>query len=66
MMVNLAIHRKRGLANGSRVWAQFPPSAGTNGEAAMTSKRMLLFAPCAFNLAETSRMLEIAKAGSTR
>jgi len=28
----------------------------------MTSKRMLLFAPCAFNLAETSRMLEIAKA----
>jgi UDP:flavonoid glycosyltransferase YjiC (YdhE family) len=28
----------------------------------MTSKRTLLFAPCAFNLAETSRMLEIAKA----
>lgn len=27
----------------------------------MTEKRMLLFAPCAFNLAETSRMVEIAK-----
>jgi hypothetical protein len=26
------------------------------------SKRVLLFAPCAFNLAETSRMVEIAKA----
>jgi len=26
------------------------------------SKRILLFAPCAFNLAETSRMVEIAKA----
>ena len=25
------------------------------------SRRRLLFAPCAFNLAETSRMLEIAK-----
>jgi len=28
----------------------------------MTSKRTLLFAPCAFNLAETSRMIEVAKA----
>src|SRR6202049_988915 len=28
----------------------------------MTPKRTLLFAPCAFNLAETSRMVEIAKA----
>jgi hypothetical protein len=27
-----------------------------------TSKKILLFAPCAFNLAETSRMVEIAKA----
>ena len=27
-----------------------------------TSKKVLLFAPCAFNLAETSRMVEIAKA----
>ena len=28
----------------------------------MSSKRCLLFAPCAFNLAETTRMVEIAKA----
>ena len=27
----------------------------------MTPKKVLLFAPCAFNLAETSRMVEIAK-----
>ena len=27
-----------------------------------TPKKILLFAPCAFNLAETSRMVEIAKA----
>ena len=25
------------------------------------SRKVLLFAPCAFNLAETSRMVEIAK-----
>ena len=30
----------------------------------MTNKRTLVFAPCAFNLAETSRMVEIAKAVS--
>jgi hypothetical protein len=29
------------------------------------AKRMLLFAPCAYNLAETSRMIEIAKAVRT-
>ena len=28
----------------------------------MTPKQILLFAPCAFNLAETTRMVEIAKA----
>jgi hypothetical protein len=30
-----------------------------------TAKRVLLFAPCAYNLAETSRMIEIAKAVRT-
>jgi UDP-N-acetylglucosamine:LPS N-acetylglucosamine transferase len=34
--------------------------SGINREVAM-SKKILLFAPCAFNLAETTRMLEIAK-----
>ena len=29
---------------------------------ANTTRRTLLFAPCAYNLAETSRMIEIAKA----
>jgi hypothetical protein len=31
----------------------------------MIPKKTLLFAPCAFNLAETSRMVEIAKAVQT-
>jgi len=31
-------------------------------EGSSESKRIMLFAPCAYNLAETSRMLEIAKA----
>ena len=31
-------------------------------EPANTTRRTLLFAPCAYNLAETSRMIEIAKA----
>ena len=29
------------------------------------SRKVLLFAPCAFNLAETSRMVEIAKGVET-